>query len=138
MQSSHVLSPARSVSTRVFKTFLCDPITYIDPSAANQTGTMRRYLHDDLTLSCSSGEYTVTTSVAIVALCCWPLGVPLLYALLLWASSDALRTGTPTALSRATAFLSADYETPRAFMWEPLEMCRKLALTGERGASTHP
>ena len=38
-------------------------------------------------------------------------------------------SGDETPLSRATAFLSADYEA-FAFWWEPLEMCRKLALTG--------
>merc|ERR1712227_25674 len=37
--------------------------------------------------------------------------------------------GVPTRLTRATAFLSADY-VPSAFWWEPLEMCRKLVLTG--------
>jgi hypothetical protein len=33
----------------------------------------------------------------------------------------------PTPLNRATAFLWA---THSAFWWEPLEMCRKLALSG--------
>ena len=37
--------------------------------------------------------------------------------------------GSPTPLSRATSFLSGDY-TEQAFWWEPLEMCRKLTLTG--------
>ena len=54
--------------------------------------------------------------------------VPLLYLLLIWASSNALRTGIPTRLSRATAFLTADYQN-YAFWWEPLQMCRKLALS---------
>ena len=35
----------------------------------------------------------------------------------------------PTALSRATAFLWSDY-TPETFFWEPLEMMRKIVLTG--------
>ena len=55
--------------------------------------------------------------------------MPALYALLLATSRKALRTGEETQLSRATAFLSADYEAS-AFWWEPLEMCRKLTLTG--------
>jgi hypothetical protein len=129
IQRSHTRCPARSVATRVFKTFLCDPITLIDPSG-NGTGTTRRYLHDDLDLSCSSEKYMQTRVIAIVAAVFWPIGVPLLYALLLWASSDALVTGHPSQLSLATAFLSADYEL-HAFWWEPLEMCRKLILTGE-------
>jgi hypothetical protein len=51
-----------------------------------------------------------------------------LYALLLWESHDALRTGKQTPLSQATIFLSGDYTTA-AFWWEPLEMCRKLSLS---------
>eukprot|EP00966_Prymnesium_polylepis_P148230 3424137-Prymnesium_polylepis.1 len=59
----------------------------------------------------------------------WPVGVPVMYALLLWGSRAALSKGNVTPLSRATSFLSGDYEN-RAFWWEPLEMCRKLILTG--------
>ena len=59
----------------------------------------------------------------------WPVGVPLGYTVLLTAARDAIRSTRTTRLSRATSFLSADYET-FAFWWEPLEMCRKLALTG--------
>eukprot|EP00966_Prymnesium_polylepis_P060673 1407911-Prymnesium_polylepis.3 len=43
-----------------------------------------------------------------------------------------------TPLGRATEFLSGDYVAERASLWEPLEMCRKLALTGVGDlASTH-
>jgi|EP00966_Prymnesium_polylepis_P113556 hypothetical protein len=43
--------------------------------------------------------------------------VPVLYSSLLWASRDALRSGNPSALSEATAFLSGDYAL-HAFFWE--------------------
>ena len=82
-----------------------------------------------LQTACDSDEYVKTKRAAFAMLALWPVGVPLLYALLLWASRDALRTETETPLSKATAFLSADYR-PSAFWWEPLEMCRKLTLTG--------
>jgi hypothetical protein len=52
-----------------------------------------------------------------------------MYVVLLWANRKALRTGTATPLSQATAFLSGDYEAA-TFWWGPLEMCRKLTLTG--------
>ena len=97
-----LLVPA--TSTRVFKTFLCDPIEYGD-------GEKRRYLVDDLELECDTEEYTHARDTAIVIILIWPVGVPLLYFLLLWASRDALVSGVPTALSRSTAFLSADYKT---------------------------
>jgi hypothetical protein len=93
----------------------------------------RRYLYANLALSCDSKEYQTTQATAFAMLALWPVGAPLLYAALLWASRDALRTGTPTSLIRATAFLSDDfcysYRLPLGW-WEPLEMCRKLTLTG--------
>jgi hypothetical protein len=121
--ATFVLVP--SMATRVFKTFGCHRYDF-DPMA-NAT---RRYLQDDLLLSCDSELYDSTRSVALASMWVYPVGVPVLYFALLWASRDALLTGVPTSLSRATAFLSADYK-PAAFMWEPLEMCRKLTLTGK-------
>jgi hypothetical protein len=112
-----------STSTRIFKTFLCDRIEYDE-------GETRRYLHDDLTLDCDSDEYEGTLSTALVTLVLWPVGIPVLYAALLWLSREAISIGAPTALSRATSFLSDDYQR-FAVWWEPLEMCRKLTLTGE-------
>jgi hypothetical protein len=44
-------------------------------------------------------------------------------------SRDSIRDRIPTSLSRTTAFLYGDYEAA-TFWFEPLEMCRKLALTG--------
>eukprot|EP00966_Prymnesium_polylepis_P269864 6234160-Prymnesium_polylepis.1 len=111
-----------STSTRIFRAFLCETFQYDED-------TKRRYLYADLTLSCDSDEYRNTQATAFAMLALWPVGIPLLYAVLLWASRDALRTGTATSLSRATAFLSGDYEAA-TFWWEPLEMCRKLVVTG--------
>ena len=56
----------------------------------------------------------------------------MLYAVLLFMSRDALQNGTITPLSRAIAFLSDDYDAmgQGTFWWEPLEMFRKLFLTG--------
>ena len=111
-----------STSTRIFKAFLCDPIDY-------GAGVTKRYLHADLALSCDSDEYTVTQIIAGGFILVWPLGVVALYAVLLWLSREALRTGRHTPLSKAIAFLSGDYKRS-TYWWEPLEMCRKLTLTG--------
>jgi hypothetical protein len=94
-----------SSSTRIFKAFLCEPIEY--SSDGNSTVT-RRYLHDSLDVDCDSDEYGAVQSVAVAFVCIWPVGIPLLYALLLWGNRAALRTGVPTPLSRATAFLYAE------------------------------
>jgi len=114
-----------STSTRIFRTFLCDSFGYDD-----STGEMRRYLQADMMLQCDdSGRYAETQGTAIAMLVLWPIGVPIMYSLLLAASRNAIIRDTPTPLSEATAFLSGDYIVD-AYWWEPLEMCRKLVLTG--------
>ena len=115
-----------STSTRIFRAFLCETFQYDEE-------TSRQYLYADLTLSCDSDDFEATRTVAFAMLALWPVGIPLLYVVLLWASRNALRTGAPTSLSRATAFLSDDYDysfSVALAFWEPLEMCRKLTLTG--------
>ena len=113
-----------STATRIFKTFLCEVFEY-----DHEEGVSHRFLHDDLALSCDTDEYSTTRHTALAMIAVWPIGVPLLYARVLLASRQALLSGVPTAMSRATAFLSGDYKAAM-FWWEPLEMCRKLALTG--------
>jgi hypothetical protein len=121
-----------STATTIFKTFLCIPFQY-SYSDKDQVGvddmSVRRYMFDDVSVRCGSDEYTAMRRTALVFTALWPIGVPAVYLMLLWASHDAIRDGTPSSLSRATAFLWEDY-APRWFWWEPIEMCRKLALTG--------
>eukprot|EP00966_Prymnesium_polylepis_P182805 4235588-Prymnesium_polylepis.3 len=116
----------------------------------------RWYLHGDLEIDCDSNEYAEMLRVAYAFVIVWPVGgsstgtqtsglslsggltavsnlavtVPLLYGSLLFMSRHALRRGISTPLTRATSFLTGDYK-PNAFWWEPLEMCRKLTLTGD-------
>jgi hypothetical protein len=90
-----------STSTMIFKTFRCESIEYAP-------GDLRRYLAADVHLSCDSKEYATTRGIALVMVAVWPIGTPLLYALLLYISRDALLTRKPTQLSRAIAFLSDD------------------------------
>ena len=96
-----------STSTLIFKTFRCDRIEY-------SASITYKYLHEDLSVSCFSDDYGNTRRVALVGCLVWPVGVPLMYAVLLWASRDALFTSTPTPLSRAIAFLSDDCKSYRS------------------------
>ena len=120
-----------STTTMIFKTFLCDRIEYDD-------GVTRRYLSDDLALQCDSDEHHMTRNVASLLILVWPVGVPLLYLLLLWYNREGLRAGAQTTTCRAIAFLSDSHSSEYqslgygCFWWEPLEMCRKLAVTGVR------
>ena len=69
------------------------------------------------------------TKIACFGLLC---AVPLLYAVLLLARRRALRAGFVTKLGAAIEFLFDDYNISTstwALLWEPLEMCRKLALS---------
>jgi len=91
-----------STSSRLFKTFRCDPFEY------DGNGERHYYMHAALDVSCDSAEYTATRGTAVAMLFLWPIGMPLLYVVLLWASRDAIRTGMPTPLSEATAFLWGD------------------------------
>ena len=140
-----------STATMVFKTFLCDHFSYDD------TGTVRRYLHDDLALSCDSIEYESTKNVALLMILLWPIGalhgplrwpctlvskraclcvcvcmagVPLLYACLLWVSRKALVTGRSTPMSRAIGFVAKDYGAA-GFWWELCEPRMDLNSGGE-------
>ena len=96
---------APGLSTRIFKTFSCENIEY---DAANNV--TRRYMLHDLATPCDSGEYDMTRIAAFLMLAIWPVGVPILYAALLWANRDAVVSRSLTPGSRATKFLWADYK----------------------------
>ena len=49
----------------------CLAAQLVDRSAAD--GEVRRYLHDDLSLSCDSDEYGSTRNVAQVMIALWPV-----------------------------------------------------------------
>ena len=95
-----------TTSNRIFSAFLCSAFTYDDDSEDDRT---RSYLLEDLSLPCDSPEYNMVRANAVIFICAWPLGVPLLYATLLWMSRHAILLNKPTPLSRATAFLTAGY-----------------------------
>jgi hypothetical protein len=116
---------APSTATRIFKSFSCAPFEY----SSSET---RRYLHDDFEISCSTEEHNTIRAIASLMVVLWPVGVPVLYGLLLLAGHRSMRSGMRTPLARATAFLSGGYDES-GFWWEPLDMCRKLTLSTPAG-----
>lgn len=97
-----VLLPSRA--TLIFETFKCDRFLYDD-----NTGEVKRYLGHDYSNSCDSESYDASVTVALWLLVIWPIGVPLMYARLLWMARDALRTGAMTAMKTSISFLYRDY-----------------------------
>ena len=120
-----------STSSRIFKTFLCDPFRDNDEqdSDGQYLHPPRRYLHEDKALDCDTGEHSVARAWAYVFIVLWPVGVPVLYFALLIARRADLRAKQVSKLAAATRFHWAGYE--RGFFWyEPVEMLRKLTLSG--------
>jgi len=113
-----------STSERILSSFNC-----VEFSTADEPYELRAYLADDLTLDCASAEYAEVELWACVFLVIWPVGVPLFYVLLLLAAKRAIRDTRSTALTRASSFLWAEYEQ-RTFWWEPLDLLRRLTITG--------
>ena len=124
-----------STSTTIFKTFLCDPFEFSASDPATHQPVTRRYLHDDLALDCDTSDYRKTWNTAVAMVFVWPLGVPLLYFLLLFTNRDAILTRTSTPMTKAISFLVEDYEVS-AFWWEPLESeCSNVVLNTVRYAT---
>jgi hypothetical protein len=108
-----------SVASRGFRALAtCNCFAYLD-------GSRDCFLRDHLTELCTFGQRPwprpEVVGVATVAVACYGVGVPLLYAsLLCW------RAG---AIGAAVTFLTVDYE-PRARWWELVEVFKKLVFTG--------
>ena len=84
----------------------------------------RSYLKADFAIVCDGEAHRRSKRLAWVGIVCYSLGVPALYAVLLWRARRAILDRQPTPLSKALAFLVRDYEG--AFLWwELLETSKK-------------
>ena len=77
----------------------------------------RSYLRVDYRVDCSSDEYDEVRQLCWIAICCYPLAVPLAYVLLLAHAHPAIINHQPSDLSRALAFLHRDFE-PGYMYWQ--------------------
>ena len=83
----------------------------------------------DASVECYTEDHKSITDLAIGFIVLWPVGSLVLFTALLFACHKPLQAKTPTALTRATAFLHREYKTT-FYWWEALELARKLVLTG--------
>ena len=78
---------------------------------------------------CGSPEHEDAERLAYIAIVLYPVGIPLLYLLLLISARGAIKEDRPTALSSALSFLHRDFEA-RMYGWEIAEQFKKLFLVG--------
>ena len=123
---SFLLCP--TVSKGIFDTWDC---TKYELDGA--TGEVRTFLKADLQIVCGGNdypeEYDQINNIAYFFLLIWPIGMPLIYMLVLFPNRQALRQGRKTRMVQATAFLHKEYN-PTVFWWEIVTLQQRLILTG--------
>ena len=114
-----------SVSSAIFKVFFCESLD-----------DGERYLRADYRISCSSSKHRAMQVYAGLMIFVYPVGIPLVYAALLFWGRDALKIAAVRNMDeshvQAAAQLSSPYR-PGCFYYEVIECGRRVLLTGERG-----
>lgn len=123
---SFILCP--TVSKGIFDTWDC---TEYELDSA--TGEMRTFLNSDLQIVCSGNEepeeYDTIKIIAYIFVLLWPIGMPVIFLLVLWPNRKALRQRRSTRMVQATSFLHKEYD-PSFFWWEVVSLAQRLILTG--------
>ncbi|CAM9743167.1 unnamed protein product [Phaeothamnion confervicola] len=124
-------------STVVFQAFACDRLEEVDTA----------YLRVDYSIKCYTPEHNFYMAYAAVMALIYPIGIPAVYAFMLWrgrrtlaAAAAAARANSETAPAaaavaladpsvRTTRFLWQPYKR-EVFWWELAECGRRVCLTG--------
>ena len=97
------------------------------------TGDVRTFLNADLQIVCGGNdypeEYDTIMIIAYFFLLLWPIGMPLIFFLVLFPNREALRQRRSTRMVKATAFLHKEYN-PTFYWWELVTLVQRLVLTG--------
>jgi len=116
------------VSNKIFSTFDCENVQLDGERSI-------RYLRTDVSVECTTehGNYDSILGITWVFFAIWPVGVTVLYLILLYIASPAIN-GKKThfnieLLAQATNFLHKEYD-PAFYWWEPVDILRRLTLTG--------
>ena len=110
-------------SSAVFRAFACDPL---------DDGKV--YLRSDYRIECNSPKHKAFQIYAAFMLVVYPLGIPIMFALLLFRNRKALvdtslRNDTRDLLQQSTSNLWKPYK-PSAFYYEVVKCIRRVMLTG--------
>ncbi|CAM9539354.1 unnamed protein product, partial [Laminaria digitata] len=108
-----------SVSSTVFGMFACDPLD-----------DGEEYLRADYRIMCTDAKHIALQAYAAIMIAVYPVGIPLLFAVLLYHHRDVLsdpRANKEAAQSIASIW--APYR-PSRFYYEVIECARRIMLTG--------
>ncbi|CAN0406384.1 unnamed protein product, partial [Ascophyllum nodosum] len=110
-----------SVSSVVFQMFACDRLD-----------TGKSYLRADYTIDCDSRKHRALQIYAGVMIILYPVGIPSLYAHLLFSNSHVLRDEKGREVSRVVMSFSNLWKPykPQWFFYEVIECSRRVLLTG--------
>jgi len=88
-------------------------------------------LREDLSIECGTDEHIQLQTIAYLFFAIWPVGMPILYFLVLLPSRKSLEAQpqVSTPLTRATSFLHQEY-IGRYYWWESLFVLQRLMVTG--------
>ena len=94
------------------------------------------FLKADYRIVCYGAEHETIKAVAILAVCLYPVGIPLMYLLLLIAARRAIIEERPTRLSTALSLLHRDF-VKRLYWCESTCQLELPPPTHIRRTSTH-
>ena len=117
-----------TVSKGIFDTWDCS-----EYELDSATGEVRTFLNADLQIICSGNdhpeEYNKIRYIAYFFLALWPIGMPIIYALVLFPIRAQLRQKQSSRWVRATEFLHQDFK-PNFFWWDIVTLTQRLVLSG--------
>ena len=82
----------------------------------------------DMQIDCNSSGYKFFTFLALLGICAFPIGIPVLTLVGLMRNSEQAQDPDSEIYPRLE-FLVGDYK-PRFYYWDTLEMLRKVTVTG--------
>ena len=118
-----------AISSLAFKAFQCDDLD------ANDGGVRAGVMAADFSVRCWDAEgaftpeYARVRTLAVVAIICYPVAMPCVYALLFWNVRHDVWSDEPTKLAASIEFLSGEY-SQTFYFWELTVVIQKFLLVG--------
>ena len=121
-----------TTSTTLFEFFQCTEFNEASPSES--------YLTRDMSVSCNSERYHSASMFVFGMLCVYPLGIPLVYSVMLWSQRHILADSVLLAAEEEQGFPNVggllflvEAYTPEYFWFEVAECARRLLLASVVG-----